>query len=241
MELCLQHVHRHVRLLDNGCFLFWFRQSPLVHLLILVQWDSIYLHRHGRHHIRWFLVHDKLVECLDIYLLVANDISSNELTTAILIEGLHGSILDARELTDDALHLLQFDTESTYLHLSVTAPHKLDVAIGQETYDITCTIGAQIFLIGGERIIDVYFCCLLRTVQITPAHLWTGHPQFTGSTHRKTMSLGIYHIQTHIVERLADRYLLHLTIHAVYRGEDRTFGRTIDIKELISFGRREGC
>ena len=130
MQFLLQHVHRHVALFHDSLFHFRLWQCLLVHLLILVQWNLLNLHRYGRHHIRRFLIKDEVVQCLNVYLLVADDIGSNELTGTFTfhVEGLHRSILDAWELTDDGLYFFQLDAETTNLHLSVAAAYKLDVA-----------------------------------------------------------------------------------------------------------------
>ena len=115
--------------------------------MVLVQGDGLDLHRHSRHHIRRLLVEDEVVQGRDVYLLVADDVGGNELTatTTFLIKCLHRSILDARELTDHAFHLFQFDAEAPDLHLSVATAHKLDVAGWQVAHDVTSTIAAGVF------------------------------------------------------------------------------------------------
>ena len=213
VQLLFQYIHRHIAFLHNGSLLLRFRQRTFVHLLVLIQWDDINLHRHSRYHIRWFLVEDEIVECLDVYLLVADNVCSNELSSTIFIKSLDGSIFDTRELTDDSFHLFQFDTETTYLHLSITTSHKLDVAIGQITNDVARTIDASIFLHISERIGDIHLCRLFRTIQVTSTHLWTTHPQFASSTNRQTMTLRVNNVKTHVIKRSANRNLLHLLVH----------------------------
>ena len=120
---------------------------------------------------------------------IADDIGRNELAVAsLIIEGLNGSILDAGELADDGLHLLQFDAETTDLHLTVTTTYKLDVAIAQIADDIAGLIDACVFLIflfslfAYKGITDIDFRRLLRTVQVSTTHLWTAYPELTHST-----------------------------------------------------------
>ena len=82
------------------------RQCLFIDFLILIQRDSVNLHRHGRHHIRWFPLHDKAIHLFYIYLIIRYNISSDKFTTPFFIKGLHGGILNARELTYNALHFL---------------------------------------------------------------------------------------------------------------------------------------
>ena len=178
MDFFLQHVHRHIALfLGHGGFLLRFGQRFLVHFLILIQRNSLNLHRHGRNHIRRFLVHNEVVQCFDVYLLVADDIGCDKLASTFLVEGLHRSILDARELTNDSLHFGQLDTETANLHLTVTATHELDVAVRQITHYITCPVAATKWRLHES------LCSLLGTIQITSSHLRTIDPQLTRRTH----------------------------------------------------------
>ena len=148
MQFFFQHVKWSLyRLLlwhSNRLNRFW--QGFFVHLLVLVQRNLVNLHGHSRHHIRWFLVEDEVVEGLDIDLLIADDIGCDELSCAsLLIEGLNGGILDAWELTDHSLHFFQFDAEATNLHLSILASNELDIAVGQIADDVACTINTGVF------------------------------------------------------------------------------------------------
>ena len=121
-------------------------QGTLVHLLVLVQGDGVDLHRHGGHHIGRLLVEDEAVQSIDVHLLVADDVGSNELSVStLLVEGLYGGVLDAGELTDDGLDLFQFDTEAADFHLTVAAAHKLNVAGGQIADDVTRAVAAGVF------------------------------------------------------------------------------------------------
>ena len=179
MEFLLQDIHRNVSLhLGSYGFLFGLRKCFLVDLLVLIQWYGINLHRHGRNHVGRLLVHDEVVERLDVNLLIADDIGRNELTAAaaFLVKGLNRSILDTWELTNHSLHLFQFNAEATDLYLSVATANKLDIAGWQITHDIAGTIHACIFLILCKRIRDIDLCRFLRTIQIASAHLGTTDP-----------------------------------------------------------------
>ena len=67
MDFLLQHIHRYVALCHGLCrFLFGLWQGFLVHLLVLVQRNGIYLHRDGRYHIRGLLVEDEVVQRIDV-------------------------------------------------------------------------------------------------------------------------------------------------------------------------------
>ena len=89
-----------------GCLNHGGRQRLSVHLLVLVERYGVDLHRGSRHHVWRLLREDELVEGLDVNLLVADDVGSDVLAAILVVEGLHGSVLDARELTNDRLNLL---------------------------------------------------------------------------------------------------------------------------------------
>ena len=168
-------LYRLLRLSRNRLNRLW--QCLLVHLLVLVQWYGVDLHRHSRNHIRRLLVEDEIVERLDIDFRVADNISSDELAvTALFIEGLYGSILDTGKFTDHALHLFQLDAEATNLHLSVLATYELDIAVGQIAYDVASAIYTGIFFLISKWIANIHLRRLLRSVQIASAHLWTTDP-----------------------------------------------------------------
>ena len=62
MNFLFQDIHRHIALhlcLHSLLLRLW--QCLFVHLLILVQRNSLYLHRYGRHHVWWLLVEDEVV------------------------------------------------------------------------------------------------------------------------------------------------------------------------------------
>ena len=175
MQFLLQHVERSLfpLLLCRSNSLNWLWQRPLIHLLILIQRDGLNLHGGSRDHIGWLLVEDEVVQRLDIYLLVADDIGRNKLTaaTSFLIEGLNRSILDARELTNHSFYLLQLDTETANLHLSVATAYKSDISVRQIAYDVATLIDPVVFAFIKERIVDKHLCRLFRTVQITTNNL----------------------------------------------------------------------
>ena len=236
MQILFQHVHGHINRLDCSSLFLGLGQGSLVYLLVLVQGDGVNLHGNGRHHVGRFLVHDEAVQRLDIHLLVAHDIGRNELAAAFLVKGLYRSILDARELADDALDFLQLDAESAYLDLTVTASHKLDVTRGQETNDVARAIDAGIFFLGGERIGDIDFGCLLGAIQVATTHLRTCCPQFTRCSHGKTMALWVNDVQAHVFRCFADRNILHLLIDKIVGNEYRRLGGAIYVVELETLG-----
>ena len=66
MQFLLQDIHGHVGFLYDGSLLLGLWQCLLVHLLVLVQWYGVDLHRHSRHHVRRLLVEDEVIQRLDI-------------------------------------------------------------------------------------------------------------------------------------------------------------------------------
>ena len=173
VDFLLQHIHGHIALLyELGGLLLGFGKGFLVDFLVLVERNAVYLHGDGRYHVRWFLVEYETVEGIDVYLLVADDVGSEELAAIIIVESLNGDVLDAGELADYGLDFGKLDAESAYLHLSVTASHKLDIAVRQVAYDVSGAVAAS------PGCLDERFCCLLWTVQITSTYLRTIDPQF---------------------------------------------------------------
>ena len=137
------------------------RQCSAVHLLVLVQRDGLNLHRGSGHHIRRLLIHDETVHRLDVNLFVGHNVCGNVFSASGIVKGLHRSILDARELTDDSFHFLQLDAEAANLHLTIFAAHKLDVSVFAVTHNVARTIHAfSVPLHEGSS-------GLLRLVQIT--------------------------------------------------------------------------
>ncbi len=244
VDFLLQHIHRHVGLHNFFHFLFRFRKGFLVHFLVLVERNAVDLHRHGRHHIRWLLVEDKIVQSVDVHLLVADDIGRDEFAASFLVERLHRSILDVRELTDDSLHFLQFDAEAADFHLTVLTSHKLNIARGQITYDVAGTVDTGVLgtiITRDKRVGDKHLSGFLRAVQITSAYLRTTGPQLTGSAYGQTMTFGIDNIEAHVINGLADRNILHFPVNLIAGFKDCRFRWSVGVMHLIALWRYERC
>ena len=222
-----------------GCLDHGGRQRLAVHLLILVERYGVNLHRSSRHHVWRLLREDELAERLDVNLLVADDVGSDVLAAILVVEGLHGSVLDARELTNDSLNLLKLDAEAANLHLSIATPHELYVAVRQVTHNIAGTIDAGILLLRRERILDVSLCSLLRAVQIATAHLRSCHPKLACSTKRQTVELRVNNVKAHVVERLADGNVCLVLLQRIGRRENGTLRGTIAVVHHIVLWRVE--
>ena len=157
--------------LDDRC-----GQCLAVHLLVLVERNGINLHRGSRNHVRRFLLADECIQFLDIYLLVADDVSRDELTARLVVESLDSSVLNAWELADNGLDFLQLDAEAADLHLTVLTSNELDIAIGEIAHDIACAIHTGIFCLIREGVLQIGLGCLFRTVEVAAAHLRTADP-----------------------------------------------------------------
>ena len=232
MQFLLQDIQRSSLL----CTLYFvtlylrFGQGTLVHFLVLVERYRIDLHRHRRHHIRRFLIHDEGIECLDIDLLIADDIGCNELTATRVIEGLHRCIFDTLELANDGFHLFELDTETADLDLSVLAADELDLAVKTIAYDIACPINA--FTIP----VDESLSGLLRLVEITDTYLRSGDEQFARCTPRHTVTVLIDDEQLRRIVRVTDRDVGFILIHPITAHIDRCLRRTVTV--LQDIGRR---
>ena len=237
VQFLLKHIHRSIHFCYGFNLLLWLRQRTLVDLLVLVERYCIYLHGDCRNHVRRLLVEDEVVERFDIYLLIAYDVSSDELaaTGAFDIECLHSSILDAWELTDDGLHFFEFDAEASDLHLPIATTYELNVSIRKEANYIASSIDTAVLLVRREGVADVSLRSLLGTIQVAAAHLRSCPPKFTCCSDGQAMALLVDDVEAHVVERLADGYLLKLLLDAVCGREDSALRRTIHIIELVTF------
>ena len=243
-QLLLEHIEWRL-----FCLLRWrrnrrngLRQSTLVDLLVLVERYGINLHRDSRHHVWRLLFKNEVVEGFDVYLLVADDVCSNELagSFAFHVEGLHGCILDAGELADDGLHLLQLDAEAANLHLPVPAANKLDVAIGQVAHDVACLIDAVVLGFVGKRVADIHLGRLLGTVQIATRHLRASHPQLAAGTHRQAEAFLVHDIELAVLDSFSNGNILLLLLYPIVGDVANRFRRTIAVGEAERRGRREG-
>ena len=177
----------------------WCRQCLTVHLLVLVEWNGVDLHGGRRNHVWRFLLTDESIQLLDVHLLVADNVGGNELATILVIKGLHGSILDARELTNNSFHFLQLNAEATNLHLTIFTSHKLDVAIREVTHNVAGAIHTTVLRVVAERILYVGLGCLFGTVQVATAHLWSRDPQLAHGTDGQSIELLVNDIESQIV------------------------------------------
>ena len=207
------------------------RQCLAVHLLILVERNAVYLHGGSRHHIGRLALSNEIIELLDVDLFIAHHISSNVLTTILILEGLHGGILDAWILTDDSLHFLQFDAETANLHLSIATTDELDITIRKVTHNIARSINRAFT----EWVRDINLFRFLRTVQIATAHLWTRSPEFSCRTYRKTMPVGIDDVDLGVVGRNTNRDIAKRLLHVVGGDANRTFRWAVDVDQSVVF------
>ena len=166
-------------------------------------------------------------------MLIADDVGSNELSTVLVVESLHGGILDAWELSDDSLHLLQLDAEAANLHLSVAAAYELYVSIRQIAHDVAGAIATLVFSISVEGILDIHLRRLLRTVQIAAAHLRSAHPQLTTSALRQAVAQLVDDVESQVVERLADGDVQLLVLHPVVSRKDGALRRSVAVVHLV--------
>ena len=217
------HAHLLLYSLDG------FGQCPFVHLLVLVQWYALNLHGSSRHHIRRFPFQNKVVESFNIYLLITHDVGSDELAAILVIEGLHGDVLHARELFDDTLHFAHLDAESANLHLTISSSDELQVTIRQPTHNVASMIDAVVVRLLAERIRCECQGILFRTVQVAATYLWTTDPQFALLSVFHQLSLLVHHVESERIERLADRCILLILSDGIYRRKDSTLCGAVSI------------
>ena len=230
MQLLLEHIERRRShsLLHFGLRCLGFGQGSFVHFLVRVERYSVYLHRHGRHHVGRFAVGDEGIKFVDVNLLVANDVRSDELTAIRVIKGLYGSIVDAGELADDGFDLFELDTETTDLHLSVPSADKLDISVLAVVNDVAGFVATQAVPI------DEDFCGLLGLVEVSERHLRSGYVQFAVRTGRYFFAVLPHDDESRTVRiGFADRYIGFVLGHEETADIDGTLRRTIAVHQLI--------
>ena len=206
------------------------RQRPTVHLLVLVQWNGIDLHRDCRHHVGRFLIHDEAVHGLDVNLFVRHDVGGNELSAGGIVKGLHGSILDAGVLAYDGFHLFQLDTETTDLHLTILAAYELDVTIFTVAHNVARTIDTLP--------VPLHEGCSrsLRLVQVTLSHLRTGNNQLAGSSPRQLFPETVHDKEFYGIVRFTDGDIGLILIHIMAAYVAGGFRRSVGVEQSV--GRR---
>ena len=230
MQLLLEDIERSRShsLLDFGLGRFGFGQSPFIDFLVRVERYSVYLHRYGRHHVGRFAVTDEGIEFVDVNLLVADDIGSDELTAVGIIEGLNGSIFDAGELANDSFNLLEFDTETANLHLSVPSADKLDIAVLAVVNDVAGFVATQAVPI------DEDFCGLLGLVEVSERHLRSSHIELAVRAGRYFFAVLPHDDESRTVRiGFADRYIGFVLGHEETADINRTLRRAVAVHQLI--------
>ena len=213
-QFFFEHIERGHVFFDFLGLGFRFGQGLHVDLLVDVEGNGLDLHRDGGHHIRGFLRRDELVQFPDVDFLLADDVGGQELSGAgtRFVEGLYGDVLDAREFPDDRFHFFELDAESADLHLTVFPAHELDFSVFAHADDVTGAVDAAVVRVFVEGIVDEYFGCLVRAVEVAQAYLLAGNPEFAG------LSLGNFlvvfdHIGLDAGEGTADGNVLFLYLH----------------------------
>ena len=209
------------------------RQRTFVHFLVLVQRDDINLHGRSRYHVRRFAITDEGIECLDVNLGVADYIGGDELPSVGVVKGLDGSVVDARELTDDGFYLFELDTETADLDLTVLPSDKLNVSVLQIAHDVTCSVAAKIIPV------DIGLGGFVRTIEVATADLRTGDEEFARCAYGHTVEILIDNEEPEVIQGFANRDILLLLVYRVRGGEDGTLGRTVRVMELVVSRRRD--
>ena len=210
MQFLFEHIHGHIALFNGIGLLLGFGQSTLVHLLVLVERNGVNLHRDSRNHIWRLFVENEVVQSIDVDGLVAHDVSCDEFAATFFVKGLYRSILDARELADDAFHLFEFDAEATNLHLTITASHKFNIATGNISDNVASAVHSAVFLLTIEWIGDECLGGLFGAVQVAATYLRPSHPQFTRGTHGQAMPILVGDVALDVALSLANGDVLDL-------------------------------
>ena len=240
MNFLFQHIHRHIALHLSRCrFLFGLRKGFLVHLLVLVERDTVDLHRHGGHHIWRLLLQDEIVQGFDVNLLICDDISRDKFATTLFVKSLHSGVLNAGELKNDAFNLFEFDTKTANFHLPILTSHELDVTIRKIAHDIASTVYMRVFFAGIEGVGNIDLSGFLWTVKIATAHLRSCDPKFTRSPHGQTITRFIDNIKLDVVQRRANRDVLHGLRHIEGGDADGAFSGAIEIGQRVICGRSQ--
>ena len=209
-------------------------QGLHVHLLVDVERDGFYLHSNGRHHIRRLAFQDKGIEGGRVYLLVAYHIGCQEFAAAFLVKGLHGNVLDARELADGRFHLLQLYAEAADFHLGVFSAYIFDVSVCPVTHNVSGavhTLVGRVFLV---RIVCKGFGGLVRTAQIAVSHLLSGLQQFSGGAHGHAPAGFVHHIAVDAGLWNADGNVFFLLLHFLGNHVAEALGRAVAVEQPVA-------
>ncbi len=205
------------------------RKGALIHFLVLVQRNLIYLHCHSRNHVGRLALLDKCMQRLHIHSPLRHHVSGDILPARRLVKCRYSCIRNSRESADDLFYLRKLDAEAPHLHLSVAPADELNIPIRQETHNIPRMVNPSIPFKITEWICRIHLCRLLRTVQIPAAHLIARNTKLTWNTDRNPSSHPVQYIELHIGNGLSNRELVLILSKGVSGYIDRTLRRSINI------------
>ena len=212
------------------------RQGLAVDFLVDVERNGFKLVDGGRYHIGRLAFQNERAEGLRIERPFGHDVGGDELAARRCVEGLDRDVLHARELPDHGLDFLGFHAEAADLHLAVVTPHELDVPVGPVPDDVARAVHAVERRLVVERIGDEGLGRLVGAVEVAPAHLGAGDPQFACCAGGQPSSGSVHHVEAYVVERMPDGNVFFLLLHVEDRGEDGAFSGPVAVVEPV--GRR---
>ena len=216
------------------------RQSPSVHLAVLVERYGLDRLYDLRHHVGRLLCEDVLSDglCIRFTAILRHHIGRDIFTSSGVVKGCHSHVLYEAGLSDHALHLGELYAESSYLYLSVTTAYELYIAVREETHHIARTISGIILTVGAhEGVVHEHLCRLVRTVQIARCHMRSRDQKLAGRSRRQTVALTVRHIELDIVQRLSYGVVRILLIQLEHGGINGAFRRAVTVVESIVFRR----
>src|SRR5438128_1499891 len=144
-----------------------------------------------------------------------DDIGHQALLAVFICAGENQHLAYGRMMAQYRLNLTQFDTETTELHLVIEACQKLDTAIGQEAYLVSCFIEMSIWLIA-EGVSNEAFGSQFRAIEIAPGQTGAADVKLSWHTYRNRLQVGIQQVDLRVGDRTANwngfcpfRYILH--------------------------------
>ena len=85
-----------------------------------------------------------------------------------------------------------------------------------------------------ERILDKHLCRLLRTIEVATRHLRTGNPQLTCCAYWQTVACFVDDIKPDVVQRRANRNILHGLRHIERGDADGAFSGTVEVHQRVA-------
>ena len=208
--------------------------------MVLVERDTVDLHRDRGNHIGRLVLLDELAHRFNIDRLVRYYIRGDIFAAAGLVKRLYGGVFYSGELADNALDLAELDAEAADLDLTVVSADKVDISVAHNANYIARAVGVLVALFIGERVFNKHLGVLFGAVEVASADLMTRDDQLARHAEGYPPELFVNDILLHIEQRLADGDAVIELVHGVHMRKDSALCGTVAVVQLKSARRLNG-